>query len=233
MAMDSPAKISLSVVIPTLNEAAVIGRCLQRARALSPLEIIVADGGSDDGTAPLAEKLGATVVTGARGRAAQQNLGARQALGDVLLFLHADTWLPAQAAGQISTALQDPRVVCGAFRQRIEAEGVGYRIIEFGNTLRAAWLRMPYGDQAIFVRRADFMACGRFPTVRILEELHLMRTLRRRGRLVVLPGPLRVSARRWQRRGIVRQTLRNWLILLLAAVRAPESWLVRLYPPDR
>lgn len=231
--MASPANITLSVVIPTLNEAAVIGHCLESARALSPQEIIVADGGSDDGTAPMAEKLGATVVTGAQGRAAQQNLGARQARGDVLLFLHADTWLPAEAAEQISTALADPQVVCGAFQQRIEAEGVGYRVIEFGNALRAGWLRMPYGDQAIFVRRADFVACGGFPAVRILEELHLMRALRRRGRLALLPGPVRVSARRWQRRGIVRQTLRNWLILLLAAVRAPERWLVRLYPPDR
>lgn len=225
--------MQLSIVIPALNEATAIGQAVAHARALAPCDLLVVDGGSSDATVPLAEQAGAVVLTGACGRAAQQNLGASKAQGDVLLFLHADTWLPAGAAGQIAAALADPRVVGGAFRQRIESDRWGYRLLEFGNAVRARWLGLPYGDQAIFLRRADFEACGRFPETPILEELPLMRRLRKRGRLVLLAGPLHVSARRWQRRGIVRQTLRNWRILCLAAWGVPAERLAGLYPAER
>lgn len=225
--------VQLSVIIPALNEAATIQRAVASAQALGALDVIVVDGGSGDDTAPLARQAGATVEVSAQGRAVQQNHGANQARGGVLLFLHADNWLPPEAAAQLAAALADQRVVCGAFRQQIEADGFAFRCLEWGNAWRARWLGLPYGDQAIFVRRADFEACGGFPATPILEEVYLMRRLRGRGRLALLPGPLYVSARRWRRRGIARQTLRNWRILLMAALGASPQRLARLYPADR
>lgn len=216
--------LKTSIIIPALNEAARIAEAVRRARETEPHEVIVVDGGSSDETAALARQAGACVVTTAPGRAIQQNTGARHATGDVLLFLHADTWLPPDAVHQIESALAVAAVGCGAFRQRIEAEGLAYRLLERGNAWRVKSRGIAYGDQGIFVRRAPFEELGGFPEVRLMEDLLLMKRLRRRAWPVLLPGPLHVSARRWQRHGVLRQTARNWL--LLAAARCGVS-------PDR
>jgi rSAM/selenodomain-associated transferase 2 len=208
----------ISVIVPALNEASLIAAAVRRAWETGPHEVIVADGGSVDGTADLAHQAGCTLVQGATGRAWQQNLGARQATGDVLLFLHADTWLAPGALRQIEGAVADRRVLCGAFMQSIEAPGAIYRLLERGNGWRAKWRGLPYGDQGIFVRRDLFDEVGGFPEIKLLEDVLLMKRLRRHARPVLLAGPLHVSARRWQRKGVLRQTARNWL--LLAAARA-------------
>jgi rSAM/selenodomain-associated transferase 2 len=211
-------KHRVSIVVPALNEAAGIAQAVARAWALGPQEIIVVDGGSRDDTVVLASAAGAQMIESPRGRAVQQNAGARAAVGDVLLFLHADTWLEPGALEQAATALDDERTVAGAFRQRIDAEGVFYRWLERGNAWRVARGGPAYGDQGIFLRRELFEALGGFPAEPFLEDLLLMRRVRRRlaangGRLALLPGPLHVSPRRWQRHGVIRQTLRNWSIL--------------------
>lgn len=204
----------LSIVIPTLNEAPRIEHTIQRALELRPLEVIVADGRSQDETDALARSAGAIVVTSDRGRGRQLNAGARAATGDVLLFLHADCWLESSAARQIETALQDETVIGGAFRQRIDHERRVFRWLEWGNAVRVCWRRMPYGDQGIFVRRSAFEAVGGFADVRLMEDVLLMREIRRRGwRIELLPGPIHVDPRRWLKQGVVRQTLRNWTLL--------------------
>lgn len=216
--------LKTSIIIPALNEAALAASAVRRAWETQPHEVIVVDGGSDDDTVALARESRACVLTSQPGRATQQNHGARHATGDVLLFLHVDTWLPPDGLRQIELALADAAVGCGAFRQRIEADGLMYRLLERGNAWRVARRGMPYGDQGIFIRRALFDELGGFPQVRLMEDVLLMKGVRRRAWPVLLPGPLFVSARRWQRHGVVRQTARNWL--LLAAARCGVS-------PDR
>lgn len=222
---------SISIIIPTLNEAAIVADAVQRARACHPHEVIVVDGGSADRTCEILREGDCRLLHSARGRALQQNLGAQQSTGDVLLFLHADNWLDPAGLGQITSALDDPRVEAGCFRQRIESPRRAYRVIEWGNALRASWLRVPYGDQAIFIRRQLFEAVGRFPEVPLMEDVMLMRQVRRRTRLALLPGPLHVSPRRWQQQGLVRQTLRNWILVTAAMLGVSPRRLGRFYPP--
>jgi rSAM/selenodomain-associated transferase 2 len=222
--------VKTSIIIPALNEAANITSAVGRAWATRPLEVIVADGGSNDGTPELAERAGALVILSPCGRGVQQNRGAAAAKGDVLLFLHADTWLVDNGLEQIAAASSNPGVLCGAFRQRIEASGRLYRWLERGNALRAAWRGLPFGDQGIFVRREVFHEVAGFPEVGLMEDVLLMKQLRRRGRPVLLPGPLYVSARRWQQYGVIRQTARNWLLLTAARLGVPPDRLAAFYP---
>ena len=204
----------LSIVIPTLNEAAGIQQNIQRDWELRPHEVIVADGHSDDGTADLARSSGATVVTSERGRGRQLNAGARAATGDVLLFLHADCWLEPSSSEQIEAALKNDAVIGGAFRQRIDHDRKIFRWLEWGNAFRVRWRHLPFGDQGIFVRRSAFESAGGFAEVRLMEDVLLMREFRRRRwRMELLPGPIHVDPRRWLKHGVVRQTLRNWTLL--------------------
>ena len=223
----------LSIVIPTLNEADRIRQNIQHALALQPHEIVVADGQSQDGTSELAQSAGATVVTSERGRGRQLNAGARAASGDVFLFLHADCWLESQAAGQIEVALQDEAVIGGAFQQRIDHQRRVFRWLEWGNTFRARWRRMPYGDQGIFVRRSAFEAIGGFAQVRLMEDVLLMREFRRRGwGIELLPGPIHVDPRRWLKHGVLRQTLRNWTLLAGLTLGISPDRLAKYYAPN-
>ncbi|MCA9207031.1 MAG: TIGR04283 family arsenosugar biosynthesis glycosyltransferase [Planctomycetales bacterium] len=203
--------MNVSCIIPTWNESAAIRKAIESAWQSGAAEVIVADGGSRDDTRELAAAAGARVIATPAGRARQQNAGAREATGDVLLFLHADTRLAEDCVQQIRVAFdRQPNRWGGAFRQRIEARGWLYRCLETGNAARIRFRGVPFGDQAIFVRREIFFAAGGFPEVALMEDLILMRHLRRQAWPVLLPGPLSVSPRRWQRHGIVRQTLRNW-----------------------
>jgi rSAM/selenodomain-associated transferase 2 len=203
----------ISIIIPALNEAAVIERAIQAAQAARADEIILVDGGSQDETVNLAKQAGCQAITSAPGRARQQNLGADIATGDVLLFQHADNWLDKTALDQVRSALQNPRVIAGSFRQQIPLPGRLYRYLEKGNAWRARCWGLPYGDQGIFLRRKIFEQAGGFPEVRLMEDVLLMQRIRRRQRPVLLAGPIHVDPRRWQRHGLVRQTLRNWTLL--------------------
>lgn len=219
----------ISVVIPVLNEQPIIEQSCQRALRLGAHEVIVADGGSTDQTQSIAHGCGCELVTSDAGRGAQQNAGARRATGDVLLFLHADTWLAHGNLQQIEAALRDPHVVAGGFYQRIEAVGWCYRALEKGNALRVRCCKLPFGDQGIFVRRQVFEELGGFPQIPLLEDVHLMRRVRQVGAVALLPGPLYVSARRWRRHGVVRQTLRNWGILAADRAGVSPHLLAHLY----
>lgn len=225
--------MKISVIIPTLNEAGTIARAIGGAQSGGAHEVIVVDGGSDDGTGDVVRPMQCDLLECAPGRAAQQNLGARHATGDVLLFQHADNWLDPVGLHQIEAALADDGVLGGAFLQQIEASGRLYRALERGNAWRARRLKLPYGDQGIFMRRQVFERLGGFPEVPIMEDLLLMRRFRRLGRPVLLPGPLHVSPRRWQRNGVVGQTARNWLLLSATLLGVSPHRLVAFYPPHR
>jgi rSAM/selenodomain-associated transferase 2 len=203
-----------SVIIPALDEAATIARCLEAVGSAAPLEVIVVDGGSRDGTPELARAHGATVIAAPPGRAAQMNAGASAARGATLLFLHADTIVPSRYDQWIARALASARVVAGAFTLRIDGEGRGLRFIERGVAWRSRVLQLPYGDQALFLRADTFRAAGGFPPLPVLEDYELIRRLRRRGRIVVVPAAVLTSARRWRAGGVRRTTLRNLACLL-------------------
>ena len=220
----------VSVVIPALNEAACIQRAVNSCWNAGFEEVIVVDGGSQDDTPRLAADCGARVLRGLRGRAVQQNLGADQATGDVLLFLHADNWLAPHAGQQLRSCLAAEDALAGAFHQRIESDRPLFRVIERGNIVRAKLRGLAYGDQAIFMRRTVFDQLGGFPNVGLMEDLLLMRSFRKIGRLHILPGPVYVHPRRWEKQGILLRTLGNWSLICAEKIGVSPNRLARFYP---
>ena len=224
--------MSISVVIPALNEAACLPATLQSIRLENPREIIVVDGGSSDGTCEAAQQAD-HVIKGPRGRAAQMNLGAAHATGDVLLFLHADCTLESGALRAAELSLGRRGVAAGCYRMTVTAAGAVYRMIDACATERVRWTGLIYGDQGLYLERQRFEKIGGFPPLRFMEDVTISRTLRRHGRLVVAPKRIFVSARRWQRQGAFRQTLRNWTLTALAASGVHPDRLAACYPVVR
>jgi rSAM/selenodomain-associated transferase 2 len=224
--------VSVSVIIPTWNEEACLGETLRRLREHGPAEIVVADGGSTDATRHVA-RAADRLVEGPRGRAAQMNHGAAHAGGEVLLFLHADCALEPGALAAAVEALRRRRVAAGCFRMTITASAPVYRLIDACATARVRLTGLVYGDQGLFVRRDLFARVGGFPPVRLMEDVAISRALRRLGRVVVAPRRIYVSPRRWQRQGVVRQTLRNWALTALAAAGVHPDRLAAYYPAVR
>jgi len=223
----------ISVIIPTFNEAGIIADALRSLPPDSRLECIVVDGGSTDDTVvrarPIADRL---LVTGA-GRARQMNAGAGAAKGEVLLFLHADTRLPAGAPEEVIRAMENPGVVGGAFRLAIDSPRRILRWISAAANLRSRLTRVPYGDQGIFVRRSVFESLGGFPDLPLMEDLEFSRRLKGAGRTVLLPAFVRTAARRWEREGVWHVTLRNRLFVLLYFSGVSPARLARRYRPIR
>jgi rSAM/selenodomain-associated transferase 2 len=222
----------ISIVIPTLNEASCLADTVQSLRKERPHQIIIADGGSTDGTRAAAAGADLLLETG-RGRGTQMNAGALRATGDVLLFLHADCRLESGALAAAERCLTRPGVIAGCFRMTVRASGWGYRWIDCFATTRVRLAGMIYGDQGLFLRRASFERLGGFPPWRLLEDVYFSKQLRRLGRLVLAPRRIFVSPRRWQRSGIVGQTLRNWRLLALATAGVHPDQLAAYYPEVR
>lgn len=205
----------ISVIIPALNEAGRIERAVDSARQADNVEILVADGGSTDATPAVARACGASVLQVPRGKALQMNAAARAATGDILLFLHADTRLPMGYDAHVRRAMENSRTAAGAFMLSIDGHGRALRWIEAMTGLRSRFFSMPYGDQAIFVRRAVFEKLGRYAEMPIMEDFEFMRRMKRAKNLsILLPVPVYTDARRWERLGVLRTTLRNQRIIL-------------------
>ena len=215
-----------SAIIPTLNEASAIQRSLRRLHKLAPYEIIVADGGSQDGTPDLARPF-ATVVNGRRGRGTQLNAGAAQATGDVLLFLHADVRLPPDALAAIESALGDPNVVGGHFRVRFGRGPHEVLVAACYDLLRIGGI--VYGDAAIFVRREVFLRMGGYRDYPIMEDVNLVSRLRGLGQVVHLPQVVVPSARRWRSGSRLSAWASWWAVQLLYGLGVSPQWLGRLY----
>jgi rSAM/selenodomain-associated transferase 2 len=222
----------ISIVIPVLNEAACLAGTLRGLAAEEPHEVLVVDGGSSDETCRIAAA-GARLVQGPRGRAVQMNLGAAHATGDALLFLHADCTLEPGALRAAAQALGRRGVAAGCFRMRVTAPGLVYRAIDACATARVRFTGLIYGDQGLFLTRDLFARLGGFPPLRLMEDVFFSLRLRRWGRLVVVPRRIFVSPRRWQRQGVVRQTLRNWTLTALAAGGVHPDRLAPYYPSVR
>ena len=227
--------MTISVVMPVLDEAARIDDRLRELAGHDLAEVIVVDGGSRDGTPDVVRcHPHVRLVTAPRGRGLQMNAGACEASGDVLLFLHADTSLPSDATAWIERTLADPAVVAGAFRVRTVADagrnwlGPFLRIAD----IRSHLTRLPYGDQAIFVRRAAFAAVAGFPDEPLMEDVGLVRRLRARGTVVTVPAYVRVSGRRFLAHPIAG-TLAMWTFPTLHRLGVRPCILARIYGNPR
>jgi rSAM/selenodomain-associated transferase 2 len=228
--------VRLSVVVPVLNEARRIGARLRELTRLDGVhELLVVDGGSDDGTP---DAVGAfpqvRLLRAARGRALQLNAGAAAATGDVLLFLHADVALPEDAASHVARALEDAATVAGAFKTWTVPDDGPSRLGPLLHLadLRSRYTHLPYGDQALFVRAAAFRAAGGFPAQPLMEDLELARRLRRLGRIRTVDACVRVSGRRFLARPLFYFLAVNLFPMAYALGVAPGT-LARLYRHER
>ncbi|WP_017298885.1 TIGR04283 family arsenosugar biosynthesis glycosyltransferase [Nodosilinea nodulosa] len=220
---------TITIVIPALNEAGQLPAVLGAICAAAPVEVVVVDGGSTDGTAEVAQARGARVVKSTPGRSRQQNQGARVAKGSILLFLHADTRPPEGFDQAIRQILAQPGVVAGAFTLAIDSPRRGLRWVEWGVKVRSRLLQMPYGDQGIFLRAETFHRLGGFPDLPMMEDFELVRRLRKLGRVAIAPAAVVTSDRRWRRLGILRTTLANQVMVIGYLLGVNPHWLAQWY----
>jgi rSAM/selenodomain-associated transferase 2 len=221
--------MKLSIIIPVLNEAEILGRTLASLKTYSA-EIIVVDGGSRDNTTEVARQHTPNVLASRPGRGFQQHIGARQSRGDVLVFLHADTRLPPNCQDLIHIALADPKIVFGAFFLSIHPPKPVTDLIALMANMRSRLLKVPYGDQAIFVKRRAYFLAGGFKDWPIMEDVDLARQLNRIGGFKLARGYAQTSDRRWRKEHPVYTTIRNYSLILRYLLGASPYTLARHYP---
>lgn len=225
--------VKLSVIVPTFNEEAAIAETLQRVvEVVAPYELIVADGCSADRTAEFARPF-ATVLALKMTRGAALNRAAAIATGDVLLFLHADTRLPAAAGTAIAAALHDAKVIGGAFRLRFDHPGRLPALVARHVNFRSSLSNVFFGDQAMFVRREVFVQAGGFKDWSVMEDMEILARLRPHGRLALLDEAVVTSARRHRANGWIRTIGTIWIMTLLHTLGVSSHALIRWYKPQR
>lgn len=212
--------MTISVIIPTLNESSTIAHTLTRTVALEFDDIIVSDGGSTDSTVPMVQACCARVpavrlVTAPTGRARQMNEGVKTCRSDIVLFLHADTELPQQAKTVIESALKDPQIVGGRFDIRFDRPSRWGTVISWFMNRRSRLSGIATGDQAIFVRRQVFEQMGGFPDIPLMEDIEFSRRLKRQGPVAALTDQVTTSFRRWEQNGPLRTILLMWTLRFL------------------
>jgi rSAM/selenodomain-associated transferase 2 len=222
-------RTQFSVIVPVFNEAPLIRPFLQHLRDRAPeAEIIVADGGSTDGTADLASGFCDQIVVSERNRAIEMNVGARAAHGDILWFVHVDAEVPHGCLAEIERLMNDPGVAGGYFRIRLPRAHV-YRLTDSFAHYAGILLRMRCGDHGIFCRRAVFLDIGGFPEVPLMEDVEFFRLLRRRGRVTYSHKRILASPRRYESIGRTHLTLAYGFIATLYVFGVPLSKLASIY----
>ncbi|GAB4483457.1 MAG: TIGR04283 family arsenosugar biosynthesis glycosyltransferase [Thermodesulfovibrionales bacterium] len=221
----------ISVIIPALNEAESIGRAIACAYdGGTGCEVIVVDGGSaDDTVRTAASHPGVKVLHSEKGRAVQMNRGAAEAAGDLLLFLHADTVLEAGWRAALDAALLDRSVVGGAFSLAVDNPAWKFRLVEGWVSLRSRFCGLPYGDQAIFVRRGVFRRIGGYREIPLMEDVDLVERLGQNGRMVILTHRAVTSDRRWRRKGLLATAIENQAMMLFYRLGADPRRLALWY----
>ena len=228
----------ISIIIPVWNESSRINTSLKKLKQQTidkSIEVVIVD------AHPSGTTLQSIAVSSSshfliktdqteKGRGLQMNRGAQLANSAVLLFLHADTLLPAGAIDAILAVLKDPTFVGGAFDLRIRANPWGYRVIEHVGSIRSRLTRLPYGDQAIFLRKTYFDLIGGFRPFPIMEDVDIMQRIKRRGdRIQIIPTPVQTDPRRWEKEGLIYGTLRNWTLMVLFLAGVSPHRLVKWY----
>jgi rSAM/selenodomain-associated transferase 2 len=228
-----PLARTISVVIPVLNEASAMGETVGRARAVPEVsEIIVVDGGSRDATPEVAAQLGCRVLRTPSGRGGQMRAGAAQATGDVVLLLHADTWLPPEAGRAALNCLRDPTVAGGGFWKVFRDTPLLLLGSRWKCAVRLLLGRRIVGDQAMFIRRETLEQIGGVPDMPLMEEFELCRRLHKVGRLALAEATVSTSARRFTKLGVIRTYLRMWRVSTLYRLGVSPQQLRRLYEAE-
>jgi len=226
---EKSVRTQFSIIVPVLNEALLIRPFLQHLRERAPeAEIIVADGGSSDGTVDLTAGFCDQLVRSEPNRAIQMNIGARAARGDILWFVHVDAELPLRCLDEIERIMDDPSVVGGYFRIRLP-QGLVYRLTDSFAHYAGLLLRMRCGDHGIFCRRTVFLDIGGFPKVPLMEDVGFVRQLHRHGRVTYSDKRILISPRRYEAIGRVRLTLAYGFIAMLYIFGVPASMLASIY----
>jgi len=232
-ARPSSRPYTVSIVIPVFHEQGIINDRLAQLKTLKNpprYEVIVVDGSPTHETLDAIEDPGVIRLPSVQGRGHQLNKGAAAATGDVLLFLHVDTSLSPDALRCIEAALCDERLVGGAFNHSIDSPTFMYKVVSRLIFFRSRLTRVPFGDQAIFLRKRYFDELGGYKEIPLMEDVELMRRIKKKGeKIILLREPVRTSARRWEREGVVRCTFRNWTIRLLYYLGVSPDRLVRFY----
>ena len=227
---------SISVIIPVLNEADLINRCIDHVKTVGNghnSEIIVVDGDENGTTIKKLNSLSVKKLISSKGRAVQMNLGASKASGDVLLFLHADTSLPENAFEEVFNTLKSGEFRGGAFELSIDNPKFAFRLIELFAALRYRNTGIPFGDQAIFIERDYFNYMGGYNEIPLMEDVDLMRRIKKEGgKINIIPLKAISSARNWERDGIFYTTLRNWILQIMFSLGVSPKRLVKFYYPE-
>jgi rSAM/selenodomain-associated transferase 2/rSAM/selenodomain-associated transferase 1 len=230
---DAADNILISIIIPTLNEADVIKATIARLPESEKVEILVVDGGSSDNTVVSAQTLGARVLIKAPSKAEQMNAGAAEARGKVLLFLHADTRLPANFEEIVMAAVSRDDICGGAFTLGIDSKAWSLRFIERVANWRARIFKLPYGDQALFVCRDLFLEIGGFPDYPIMEDFEFIRRLKKKSKITILPESVQTSPRRWQNFGVFKTWFLNQIIVAAYFIGIPPHRLSFWYRREK
>lgn len=229
-------KLQLSIIIPVFQEAYIINRTIEHLYNLGfngSFEIIVVDGHPQGDTINAVACHDVKRLLAPQGRASQMNEGAAFARGELLLFLHADTWLEHGAFDKILMALKRKDVVGGAFVLGIQSKKKIYRIIETVAAVRSRITGIPYGDQAFFLTKKFFHRIRGFRDIPLMEDVELMQRIRKAGaKITIIPSKVQTSPRRWEREGVLYCTLRNWMLMLLYSLGVSPARLARFYSFD-
>jgi len=222
---------AVTVIIPTLDEESCVAAAIGSAFAAGAAEVIVTDGGSGDATLAVARASGARVIEGETMRSRQMNRAAGEAANDVLIFLHADTLLPAGACAAVIRSLSDGAQF-GGFRLQFTERSLRLRVAAALINLRTWFTRCPWGDQAQFVSRQKFLETGRFLEIPIMEDYEIALRMKRRAKTFVLPQKVTTSGRRFLERGVFRTAIMNWRIIVAWRMGADAEKLARVYRGD-
>mgnify|MGYP000338988424 FL=1 len=222
--------MKVSIIVPTLNEELVLEKILTQFQQLSPHELIVSDGGSDDDTRNIAGRFSHRVITGSAGRALQMNVGADEATGDILLFLHADSRIEPESYRKMLECMENPKWIGGAFTLCIESGKWSLKLIALLANIRSKYFGLAYGDQGFFVRKEVFNDMNGFSPIPICEDLDFYYRLRKKGSVILLKEKAHTSPRRWINEGIFFTTARNFFIAALFGLGFPPHILTKWYP---
>lgn len=231
--------VHISIIIPVFHEALIINQVLEdiyRHGTAINFEVIVVDGSRENDTLKAINDTRVIKISSPKGRGIQMNSGAKQAKGGILLFLHADTFLPVNGLDRIYNSLSSKKYVGGAFDLRIKSElkiksrKKYYRIIEKTASIRSRITGIPYGDQAIFIDKNYFFKLKGFKEIQIMEDVDLMSRIKKNGgKIIILPLKVQTSSRRWDSEGVVYGTLRNWFLMAFYLMGAAPGKLAAFY----
>jgi len=228
--------IKLSIIVPVLHEGERINDLIEFLNRLDSdknIEIIIVDGAQEQDTLKAIHANNAVQISSETGRAKQMNAGASVAHGEILIFLHADTELPSLAFKKIQSFIKRKENVAGAFDLGIKSNKFIFKVIGNLASIRSRLNRIPFGDQSIFIRREYFNRIGGYKQIPLMEDVDLMRRIKRSGdKIQIFYDRVMTSPRRWEKEGVVYCTLRDWTLQMLYLLGIPPDWLAKFYKSE-